>query len=189
MSAALVTLLLVAAPAAAHPGVGIVMDRQGNVYYTDLTQVWRIGTDARKAVVVRNVHTHELWVDPDGTLYGEHLWYNGERENTWGHRVWQRTPDGRVTDAIPSSPGFLTDYGFARDSTGTMYFVERGDSTLFRKRRGAGPVTTYAVCRDCRRIGWQYATPGASSTSWTRAAFVGSCRTAGSGRWPRASPG
>jgi hypothetical protein len=153
-------LVLAASPAQAHPGVGIVMDRQGNVYYTDLTQVWRIGTDGRKTVVVRNVHTHELWVDPDGTLYGEHLWYNGERENTWGHRVWKRTPDGRVTDVIPSSPGFLADYGFARDSTGMMYFVERGETTVFRKRRGAGPVTTCAVCRDCRHVGWQYATPG-----------------------------
>ena len=61
----LVSLLLAfLAPAAhAHPGVGIVRDRAGNVYYTDLTHVWRIAPNGRKAIVVRNVHTHELAMD------------------------------------------------------------------------------------------------------------------------------
>ena len=26
----------------AHPGIGIVMDDDGNVFYTDLTHVWKI---------------------------------------------------------------------------------------------------------------------------------------------------
>lgn len=26
----------------AHPGIGIVMDSKGNVFYTDLKQVWKI---------------------------------------------------------------------------------------------------------------------------------------------------
>lgn len=148
------------AAVAAHPGVGIVMDRHGAVYYTDLANVWRIAPDGRKAIVVPGVHTHELWLDPDGTLYGEHLWYNGERLNTWGHRVWRRAPDGAITDVIPATPGFLTGSSFVRDAAGTMYLVDRGDSTVFRKRLPRGAVTSWAVCHDCRRVGWPHVTPG-----------------------------
>ena len=32
----------------AHPGVGIVMDRKGNVFYTDLTQVLKIDPSGKK---------------------------------------------------------------------------------------------------------------------------------------------
>ncbi len=54
----------------AHPGVGIVKDSKGNIYYTDLKQVWKI-TKGNKTVVVPDVHTHELYVDQNDNLYGE----------------------------------------------------------------------------------------------------------------------
>ena len=46
---------------------------------------------------------HELCLDARGNLYGEHLWYEGERTNEWGHYVWRRAPDGHesVTRLIP----------------------------------------------------------------------------------------
>ncbi len=53
-------LLLMSATAFAHPGVGIVIDSRGNVFYTDLRQVWRIAADGSKSVAVLNVHSHEL---------------------------------------------------------------------------------------------------------------------------------
>jgi hypothetical protein len=73
MRLALLWILISCAPAIAHPGWGIVVDRAGNVFFTDLKQVWRIGTDGTKTVVVPNVHTHELFLDSAGTLHGEHL--------------------------------------------------------------------------------------------------------------------
>jgi len=42
----------------AHPGIGIVKDSRGNIYYTDLSRVWKIGADGKKSAVVNNVHTH-----------------------------------------------------------------------------------------------------------------------------------
>jgi hypothetical protein len=54
----------------AHPGIGIVKDKKGNIYYTDLKQVWKIDRDGMKSVAVANVHTHELYVDQDDNLYG-----------------------------------------------------------------------------------------------------------------------
>src|SRR5262245_59205077 len=77
-----------AAPALAHPGVGIVINSKGTVFYTDLVQVWRIATDGNRSVAVPNVHTHELYIDAHDNLYGEHLWYEGPSTNRWGHRVW-----------------------------------------------------------------------------------------------------
>src|SRR5262249_6723135 len=92
---------LLAAPALAHPGGGIVVDGGGNIFYTDLKQVWKIAPDGRKSVAVPNVHTHELCLDSGGNLFGEHLWYEGEATNRWGHRVWRLTPEGRLENVIP----------------------------------------------------------------------------------------
>ena len=66
----------------AHPGIGIVMDNEGNVYYTDLTHVWKIPKEGKLTIAVENVHTHELYLDSNGNLYGEHEWYNGEATDT-----------------------------------------------------------------------------------------------------------
>ena len=65
-------------PVQAHPGVGIVQDSAGNIYYTDLKQVWKLAPDGKKSVAVPNVHTHELCLDGEDNLFGEHLWYEGD---------------------------------------------------------------------------------------------------------------
>jgi streptogramin lyase len=48
----------------AHPGVGIVMDSKGNVFYTDLKQVWKIGRNGNVTTVAQ---THTSW-SPTGVL-------------------------------------------------------------------------------------------------------------------------
>ena len=73
------TFLIGSTIAFAHTGIGIVMDKHGNVYYTDLKQIWKISPDGTKRIVVPNVHTHELYLDSLGNLYGEHLRYEGEQ--------------------------------------------------------------------------------------------------------------
>ena len=113
-------------PAFAHPGVGIVRDRQGNVFYTDLTHVWRITPAGRKSIVVRDVHTHELAIDSLGNVYGEDSRYlgSGEGDDRWRHRIWRLGPDGRVTEIQPWKIGFWREYGFVRDRAGTMYWTQ-----------------------------------------------------------------
>jgi len=150
-------LLLIPASAAAHPGVGIVQDAHGNVFYTDLTQVWKIAPDGRKTVAVPNVHTHELCLDLAGNLYGEHLWFDSGRDK-WFHRVWTMTPDGRVRDVIPAREGFLSDFGFVRDRNDTMYWADRGAQTVIKKRTPNGPIVTHAT-GDFRSVHWMTALP------------------------------
>lgn len=128
-------VVLFSVHALAHPGVGIVENSKGEVFYTDLKQVWMISPDGKKSVVVPNVHTHELFMDGSDNLFGEHLWYNGETKNTWGYYVWRRSGDGKVEKVIPNSEGLRNDYSFVRDHAGRMYWAgEEGDcKTLIRK--------------------------------------------------------
>lgn len=155
-------LLAPASPARAHPGVGIVRDGLGNVYYTDLSQVWRIAPDGSKSVAVPDVHTHDLAIDPDGNLYGEDQRYLGG--DRYRHRVWRLTPDGLLRDEVPWRDGFWQQYGLVRDADGSRYWVEGpGDRCQIRKRAPDGRVTT--VAPDARFGGpvqWMAAGPDGS---------------------------
>ena len=145
----------------AHPGVGIVRDSHGNVFYTDLKQVWKIAPDGSKSVAVSGVHTHELWVDSADNLYGEHLWYEGDATKKWGYRVWRRTPEGAISDVIPARQGFREDYGdfsFVRDRHGSMYWAIRGDTTIIRKRSSGGVITDIVRAK-FNDVRWMTVTP------------------------------
>jgi len=147
--------MLMAGPVLAHPPVSVVFDSRGNLYYSDLTHVWRVAPNGNKAIVVRNVHTHELHVDADDNLFGEHLWYEGEETDEWGHYVWRRSPDGRITKVIPPRKGFLTNYSFVRDAAGNMYWADRYRKQI-RMRTPNGRL--YAVAGGMRDVRWMHAT-------------------------------
>lgn len=106
----------------AHPGIGIVKNSKGEIFYTDLERIWKISPDGKsKTVVIPNVHTHELYMDAQDNLYGEHLWYEGEAIDKWGHYVWKYDARGKFTKVKPDTEGFLKNYSFVRDNAGTMY--------------------------------------------------------------------
>ncbi len=117
--------LIISVSSLAHPGVGILEDSKGNVFFTDLTQVWKIDLTGKKVVVVPNVHTHELYLDENDNLFGEHLWYNGEAKNTWGYYVWRLSGDGKIEKVIPDTEGFRENYSFVRDHFGNMFWADR----------------------------------------------------------------
>lgn len=156
-------ILLAAPPALAHPGVGIVMDSRGNVFYTDLKQVWRIAPDGQKSIAVSNVHTHELYVDGEDNLYGEHLWYEGEATDKWGHYVWRLSADGKLTQIIPPREGFRDDYrdfSFVRDRAGNMYWAERGARPIVIRRRAPdGTTADFGADAGLNDVRWMTATP------------------------------
>lgn len=144
-----------ARPAAAHPGIGIVIDSQRNVFYTDLKQVWRLAPGGSKSIAVPTVHTHELYLDAADNLYGEHLWYEGDATRRWGHRVWKRAPDGRITDVIPARTGFRDDYdyySFVRDAASAEYWVNRRSHQVTRRAQG-GAAAAMSTARFAQ-AGW-----------------------------------
>ena len=147
--------------ATAHPGVGIVIDRQGTVFYTDLVHVWQIAPDGHKSIAVRDVHTHELAVDGAGYLVGEDSEYLGG--DRYRHRIWRRSPKGRMTDIVPWRDGFWRDYSFVQDRAGVKYLV-RCQGTIFctvQKRTSDGRVSEAAPgSRFGRGLSWLAADPG-----------------------------
>lgn len=150
-----VALLLVRFAATGHPGVGLAEDSRGNVYYTDLVHVWKISPDGQKTIAVRNVHTHELALDAADNLFGEDLVYEGEALNRWHHRIWKRSPDGRVLDLFGKRDGFRNDHGFVRDRRGTEYWIYVENTTcLLRKRTPDGRVSTIQPKSPLPRLSW-----------------------------------
>ena len=109
----------------AHPGIGIVRDNKGNIFYTDLKQVWKIGSDGKRTVAVPNVHTHELYMDAQDNLFGEHLWYEGEKTDKWRTYAWQYNANGQWTNLTGNVEGFKHGHPLCRDAAGNRYWVDR----------------------------------------------------------------
>ena len=116
--------ILVSSTVYAHPGIGIVRDSKGNIFYTDLSHVWKISPKGDLSIAVKDIHTHELYIDDQDNLYGEHEWYNGERLDTWGNYVWRLSYDGCFEIVIPEVEGFLENNTLVRDSHGGSYWVD-----------------------------------------------------------------
>ena len=142
--------------AEAHPGIGIVVNSEGTVYYTDLEHVWRILPSGERSIAVRNIHTHELYLDDQDNLYGEHEWYEGEATDKWGNYVWCLTKAGEFKKIIPDVEGFLENNTLVRDPEGNSYWAENpnGQQVINRQTPDGKipPVTTHKF----RNIRWMY---------------------------------
>jgi hypothetical protein len=152
------SLILISCFVYAHPGVGIVKDSRGNIFYTDLKQVWKISPDGSRSIAVPRVHTHELYMDPQDNLYGAHLWFNGEQVNTWGSYVWRLHPDGKMDTVVAVHEGFDEVFSFNQDPAGNQYQVERATISRIIKKKPDGQVQVLAEGR-FSDIRWMHVTP------------------------------
>ena len=126
----LVAVLATVSRVTAHPSAVLVLDSRGNVYFSDLTNVWVLRPDGSIEIAVPRVHTHELWLGPADTVYGEDVTNVGEE---YRHRVWKLAPDGELSDESPWRDGFpddFHDYGFNRDSSGLTYVLRRSERVV-----------------------------------------------------------
>ncbi len=133
----------------AHPGIGIVKDSKGNIYYTDLQQVWKISKGMR-TIAVPNVHTHELYIDANDNLYGENQQFVDERTNRFDHYFWMLSPEGKLDTIVEQRQAFVfVDFSLARDLQGneyyTKYFLRSPDSGKIFKKTPQGRETIFAV--------------------------------------------
>lgn len=148
-------ILLLASSVAAHPSVGIVADARGNIYYSDLVQVWRLAPDGTKSIVVPHVHTHELYLDAAGNLYGESLRYEGDATKRWQHYFWKRAADGRVTRIVAEHEPFRNEdasFTLVRDAAGNSYWAHTVTKAIMRN----GQVLARGPFKDVR---WMTVTP------------------------------
>lgn len=154
-------LLAGAISARAHPAVSVVRDAQGNVYYSDIAQVWRLTPTGAHTVFVPHVHTHELALDSAGRLHGEHLWYDSAQSEPWRHYLWRAMPNGSVEKVTPDTPGFRRDHGFALDRQDRPHWVDRSNETgaVFLRREPDGRVTVLARAPALRNVRWLTCSP------------------------------
>lgn len=140
----------------AHPGIGIVMDSEGSVFYTDLSHVWKIAADGTHTIAVEDVHTHELYLDQYDNLYGEHFWYEGEATDKWGSYVWCLSNSGVLEQTIPPTEGFLSNNTLVRDADSNMYWPEKlGDHEVLKKETPQGEITLHTNSK-FKDIRWMY---------------------------------
>jgi hypothetical protein len=145
---ALVLQLCLAMTAAAHPGTGIAVDRQGRVYFTDLKRIWRWEPGGRVTAVVEGKHSHAIRLDADGNLEGEHLAYDSATQR-WLASAWRLAPDGSLRDAGPKmEEGFPFLFTPAVASDGTRYYARvdnnRRDVSEIHRRTPDGRIELLA---------------------------------------------
>ena len=141
----------------AHPGIGIVKDSKGNIYYTDLKQVWKI-TNGKQIIIVPNVHTHELFIDNKDHLYGEDGYYD-EKEEKFYHYLWVYKPMGQLDTVKGMSENYVyPDFSLAKDKKGNEYYLKRflrphKDTNHIYKKSPAGKETVFAT-GNFKNVNW-----------------------------------
>jgi hypothetical protein len=152
--------ILIAIPlyAMSHPGIGIVKDSKGNIYYTDLERVWKI-SNGKKTVIVPNMHTHELWIDKNDNLFGENLVYMDQGTNRFDHFLWMLSPAGKLDTVVARTRAYVkTDYSLNRDGEGNEFYVKQfGEKDLghiYWKKAG-GNEEKFARA-DLKDVHWLY---------------------------------
>ncbi len=101
-----------------------------------------ITRDGTRSVAVENVHTHELWIGPDGNVHGDDVQNVGD---AYRHRVWKRTASGTTVNTQPWRSGHPTDYydfSFNYDDDGQMYVLRRDNTSIDVRSRGGDVVRT-----------------------------------------------
>src|SRR5918992_2612061 len=129
----------------AHEGWGIVVDRQGQIYFSDIPTniIWRITREGKLEAVLSNKHSHALVLGEDGSIYGTH-----EHQATSVGSVWRIAPDGSFSEVFTPIRNFPVDLRpFTIDRDGNIYsgnsitFPNQSDKKTLLKTRPNGDVT------------------------------------------------
>lgn len=132
--------VLLPAKAQAHPAWGIAVDRQGQVYFSDLKTIWKIDAHGKLSVFRAGDyrHTHEMNIDEAGNVYGEDNF----------SAIWRMTPAGGFSYIIAPANNPPKGISIWRDRDGNMYSVEQNNhlkrETLLLRRTPSGNVSVLA---------------------------------------------
>ncbi len=148
---AIITLCLILTDGvSAHPAWGIVVDRNDQIYFSDLETVWKIDAQGKLTVYRAGVsgrHTHDISLDENGNLYGVDNSYESSTQRFIA-ALWKMTPDGKFSYVIAPTdnpPKALTNW---KDRAGNSYYVGQsenaGHEIFVLKRTPDGKVTTLA---------------------------------------------
>lgn len=148
---AIITLCVLEADVvSAHPAWGIVIDRNNQIYFSDMETIWKIDAKGKLTVFRAGVsgrHTHEINLDEDGNLYGVDNAYEPATQRSIA-ALWKMTPSGEFSYVLAPTynpPKAMTN---SKDRAGNRYYVgqsENAEREIFiLKRTPDGQVTTLA---------------------------------------------
>jgi sugar lactone lactonase YvrE len=132
----------------AHEGWGIVVDRQGQIYFSDIptNTIWRITREGKLEAFLSNKHSHALVLGEDGSIYGTQ-----EHHAAAVGSVWRIAPNGSFSNHfIPNRNFPLNLHPFIIDRDGNIYstnsisFPNQGDKTTLLKAKPNGDITILA---------------------------------------------
>jgi sugar lactone lactonase YvrE len=136
------------ATAGAHPASGIVLDRAGNIYFSDLETIWKIDANGKLSVFrpgVSGRHVHELAIDEHDNIYGADISYQSQR---WISDIWKMTPEGKLEYLLEPTDKPPRALSIWRDREGNSYFIDQNNhtkaQTLLLRRAPDGKVITLA---------------------------------------------
>lgn len=153
-----------ATAALAHPPYGLVVDRHGDIYFSDLETVWRLSADGQLSVfrpAVPDTHVHERALAPSGSIEGDQNRYDPATQRYYTG-LWSRTPAGVERAIVPMTERPPVGAGVVQDSAGNR-FVTRWISNddrrtqllrrrpggevdlLFDETKGAGPAKSVSI--------------------------------------------
>jgi sugar lactone lactonase YvrE len=134
----------------AHPSWGIVVDRNNQIYFSDLETVWKIDTQGKLTIFRAGVsgrHTHDLNLDEDGNLYGVDNGYEPATQR-FSAALWKMTPAGEFSYVVAPTydpPKGLTIW---KDRAGNSFYISQSENAqhdiFVLKRTPQGNVTTIA---------------------------------------------
>ncbi len=145
---ALAACLFSAQAASAHEGWGIVVDRQGQIYFADIptNTIWRINREGKLEAFLRDKHSHALVMSEDGSIYGSQ-----EHHAAAVGSLWRIAPDGSfsiVFNPVREFPLNLHPFIVDRDgnvySTNSISFPNQSDKATLLKATPSGEVTSLA---------------------------------------------
>jgi sugar lactone lactonase YvrE len=151
MKRALLNIILVFAPAFflltveahAHPAWGIVVDNQGQVYFSDLATVWKIDAGGGLSIFREkgDRHTHDLNIDEAGNIYGADNSYEPSTQRFFS-AIWKMTPAGSFSYLLPRTENPPPGTSIWRDRDGNTYHATNfpGNELLVLKRSRDGNV-------------------------------------------------
>jgi sugar lactone lactonase YvrE len=143
-------VVLAAHSVSAHPAWGIVIDRNNQIYFSDIETVWKLDAQGKLTVFRAGVsgrHVHEITLGEDGNLYGVDNGYEPSTQR-FSAALWKITPEGKFSYVLPPTfnpPKAMTNW---KDRAGNSYYVGQSDNAvhdIFVLKRGPdGKVITLA---------------------------------------------
>lgn len=146
----MVAVSLSASNVSAHPAWGIVVDRQGQIYFSDLEVVWKIDSQGNLSVFREGVsgrHVHDITIDAEDNIYGVDNAYNPQTEK-FPRALWKMSPKGEFSYLVPMTNNLPIGISVWRDSDGNTYSVEPYNNekkeTKIIKRTPGGRTSLFA---------------------------------------------